>query len=105
MPRKVLKFLFSFETFQIKVVSRTVDHLQLFGITILPNQLVDLVSLFRDLHILEMDRCDLDVNQLKQLLLDQPVLHTLKCSQWTKIQQTSGMANLQGDFRYIKFNL
>ena len=69
------------------------DHLQLFSLQIFPSQLVEFVSLFRDLHILEMDRCELDVGQVKQILLDQPILHTLKCSTWThnSIQRSSGI--------------
>lgn len=91
---------------QIKVISRSVDHLQIFQMQILPCQLVDFVSLFRDLHILEMDRCDLDVGQLKELLLDQPLLHTLKCSQWTHSSvQRSGIADLQVDFRHCRLQM
>jgi hypothetical protein len=53
-----------------------------------------------------MDRCDLDVGQLKQLLLDQPLLHTLKCSHWThtSVQRTE-MANLQVDFRHCRLQM
>ena len=66
-------------------------------------QVVDFISLFRDLHVLEMDRCDLDVGQLKQVLLDQPLLHSLKCSLWTHSSvQQSRMADLQGDFRHCR---
>lgn len=92
---------------QVKVISRSVDHLQLFGLQIQPAQLVDFVSLFRDLHILEMDRCDLDVGQVKSILLDQPVLHTLRCSHWThsSIQRAGGMANLQTDFRNCRLQI
>lgn len=87
----------------IKVISCSVDHLQMFGLQILPSQVVDFISLFRDLHVLEMDRCDLDVGQLKQVLLDQPLLHSLKCSLWTHSSvQQSRMADLQGDFRHCR---
>ena len=52
----------------IKVISRSVDHLQIFRLEILPpSQLVDFVSLFRDLHILELDKCELDNAELKQV--------------------------------------
>ena len=68
----------------LKVVSRSVDILQIFGMSWPINgQLVDFISLFRDLKVLEMDRCDLDLGQLKRVLLDQPLLHTLNCSLWT----------------------
>ena len=87
----------------IKVISRSVDHLQLLNLQISVGQLVDFISLFRDLHCLEMDRCDLDLSQLKGVLLDQPLLHTLKCSLWThsSLVQQSRMADLQGDFRHV----
>ena len=92
-----------FRTNSTKVISRSVDHLQLFSFQIFPSQLIEFVSLFRDLHILEMDRCELDVGQLKQILLDQPILHTLKCSTWTHNSvQRSGIADLQVDFRHCR---
>lgn len=91
-------------TNQTKVISRSVDHLQLFSFQIFPSQLVEFVSLFRDLHILEMDRCELDIGEVKQTLLDQPLLHTLKCSSWThtSMTQRSRMADLQVDFRHCR---
>ena len=62
------------------------------------------IPICRDLHILEMDRCDLDIGELKQILLDQPVLHTLKCSTWThdSVQRSEQMADLQVDFRHCR---
>ena len=77
--------------------------MQLFSFQIFPSQLVEFVSLFRDLHILEMDRCELDIGEVKQTLLDQPLLHTLKCSTWTHTSiQRSRMADLQVDFRHCR---
>lgn len=48
-----------------------------------------------------MDRCDLDVGQLKEVLLDQPLLHSLKCTLWTSMQQ-SRWSDLQTDFRHCR---
>lgn len=33
--------------------------------------------------MLELDHCDLSVEQVKVVLLDQPALHTLRCQHWT----------------------
>lgn len=74
------------------------EHLQLFSFQILPRQLVALLSLFRDLQILEMDRCDLDLNQMKLILLDQPDLHTLRCQNWLHTS-AQNLTHLQMDFR------
>ena len=50
-----------------------------------------------------MDRCELDIGEVKQTLLDQPLLHTLKCSTWTHTSiQRSRMADLQVDFRHCR---
>ena len=48
----------------------SIDHLQLFGLQWqgLAMQWVDFVSLFRDLHILEMDRCNLEIDQVRSSL-------------------------------------
>ena len=82
----------------IKVISRSVDHLQIFSLQILPySQLVDFISLFRDLHILELDKCELDNAELKQVLLDQSSLHTLRCGLWPNISMQQ-FSDLQGDF-------
>ena len=69
-----------------QVISHSVDHLQIFGLQLpgeCPSLLVDLISMFRDLLVLEMDRCDLDVAQIKAVILAQPSLQTLRCAQWT----------------------
>lgn len=93
-------------TSSTKVISRSVDHLQLFGLQWqgLPHQWVDFVSLFRDLHTLEMDRCNLEIDQIKALLLDQPLLHTLRCGHWTH-SSTQNLAELQLDFRHCHLQL
>lgn len=82
----------------IKVISRSVDHLQIFALQILPSaQLVEFISLFRDLHVLELDKCELDNAELKQVLLDQSSLHTLKCGLWTNISMQQ-FSDIQSDF-------
>ena len=81
-----------------KPLSKTVEHIQLFSFEILPRQLVALLSLFRDLQVLELDRCDLDLNQMKLILLDQPELHTLRCQNWLHTS-AQNLTNLQMDFR------
>jgi hypothetical protein len=81
-----------------KPLSTSVDHLQLFSLHIAPPQLVDLISFFRELQVLEMDQCDLDLNQVKVVLLDQPDLHTLRCTVWTHAS-AQNLSDLQMDFR------
>ena len=45
-----------------------------------------------------MDQCDLDLDQIKQVLLDQPELHTLRCMAWTH-PSAQNLTDLQMDFR------
>ena len=69
-----------------QVLSHSVDCLQIFGLQLpgeCPSILVDLISMFRDLLVLEMDRCDLDVSQIKSVILSQPSLQVLRCANWT----------------------
>ncbi len=66
-----------------KPLSRTVEHLQLVGLSIAPAQLVDFLSLFRDLRVIEMDHCELDPNQIKLVMLNQEQLHTFRCFSWS----------------------
>jgi hypothetical protein len=69
-----------------QVISTSVDCLQIFGLQLpgeCPSLLVDLISMFRDLLVLEMDRCDLDVAQIKAVILSQPSLQVLRCAHWT----------------------
>ena len=58
--------LLPFSPFHFNSFYFSVDHLQLFGLQWqgLPLQWIDFVSLFRDLHILEMDRCNLEIDQV-----------------------------------------
>jgi hypothetical protein len=81
-----------------KPLCKTVVHLQLFTLQILPTVLVKFLSMFRDLNILEMDHCDLDLDQMKRVLLDQSMLHTLRCTFWTHIS-AQNVTNLQMSFR------
>ena len=46
-----------------------------------------------------MDVCDLDLAKMKAVLLDQPLLHTLRCSTWLHTSALN-LANLQLSFRY-----
>merc|ERR1712029_857266 len=48
-----------------KPLSETVRHIQLIMIQILPNQLLTLLNLFKGLQVLEMDVCDLNLDQMK----------------------------------------
>lgn len=89
---------------KIRPLSKTVDHLQLFSLQISPSQLVTFISMFRELHILELDRCDLDLNQIKLVLLDQPELHTLRCTHWT-YTSAQNLTNLQMDFRNCRLQM
>jgi hypothetical protein len=52
--------------------------MQLYSFTILPSQLRTFLTLFRGLHVLEMDMCDLDMEGMKAVLLNQPLLHTFR---------------------------
>ena len=69
-----------------QVISHSVDCLQIFGLQLpgeCPTLLVELICMFRDLLVLEMDRCDLDVAQIKSIILAQPSLQILRCAHWT----------------------
>lgn len=85
-------------------LSTSVDHLQLFSLQILPGQLVNFIALFRDLQILETDRCELDLNQIKCVLLDQNELHTFRCTQWSHTS-AQNLTNLQMAFRNCKLQM
>ena len=69
-----------------QVISHSVDCLQIFGLQLpgdIPSLLVSFICMFRDLLVLEMDRCDLDVAQIKAIILAQPSLQVLRCAHWT----------------------
>ena len=87
-----------------KPLSQTAVHVQLLSVQILPGQLVDFLHLFPDLQILEMDRCDLDLNQVKRVLLNHPELHTLRCLHWTHTS-AKNLSDLQLDFRNRKLQM
>ena len=48
--------------------------------------------------VLEMDVCDLDLDAMKAVLLNQPLLHTFRCTTWLHTSALN-MANLQLSFR------
>ncbi len=87
-----------------KPLSKTVDHLQLISLQIEPSQLVDFIALFRDLHVLELDRCDMDVDQVKLVLSDQPEMHVLRCSLWSHTS-AKNLTKLQMDFRNCRLQM
>jgi len=91
---------------QQQPISRSVEHLQLVNLDISPNLLVDFLGLFRDLQILEIDRCELDLDQMKLLLLGQPELHTLRCTEWSSPNANStDLTKLQMEFRSCKLQM
>ena len=46
-----------------------------------------------------MDVCDLEMDSVKAVLLNQPLLHTFRCPAWLHTSPLN-MANLQLTFRY-----
>ena len=46
-----------------------------------------------------MDVCDLEMDAIKAVLLNQPFLHTFRCPAWLHTSPIN-MANLQLTFRY-----
>ena len=50
-----------------------------------------------------MDVCDLDLDAMKAVLLNQPLLHTFRCTTWLHTSALN-MANLQLSFRLIFLN-
>ena len=75
-----------------QVISHSVDCLQIFGLQLpgeCPSLLIDLICMFRDLLVLEMDRCDLDVAQIKALILAQPSLQVLRCAHWSQATEAN----------------
>ena len=48
-----------------------------------------------------MDVCDLDLDAMKSVLLNQPLLHTFRCTTWLHTSALN-MANLQLSFRFVK---
>ena len=49
-----------------------------------------------------MDVCDLEMDAVKAVLLNQPLLHTFRCPTWLHTSPLN-MANLQLTFRYVFF--
>ena len=81
-----------------KPLSETVRHLQLIMLQIIPSQMVTFLNLFKGLQVLEMDVCDLDLDSMKAVLLNQPLLHTFRCATWLHTSALN-LANLQLSFR------
>ena len=95
-------------------MSESVRKLQLVSFQILPHQLRTFLDLFKGLQVpetclplilinteqlLEMDVCDLEMDAVKAVLLNQPLLHTFRCPAWLHTSPLN-MANLQLTFRY-----
>lgn len=87
-----------------KPLSETVRHLQLIMFQILPSQMVTFLNLFKGLQVLEMDVCDLDLDSMKAVLLNQPLLHTFRCTTWLHTSALN-LANLQLSFRKVSLQL
>ena len=85
-------------------MSETVRHVQLIAFQIMPSQMVTFLNLFKGLQVLEMDVCDLDLESMKAVLLNQPLLHTFRCSTWLHTSALN-MANLQLSFRNCSLQL
>ena len=66
---------------------------------IIPSQMVTFLNLFKGLQVLEMDVCDLDLDSMKAVLLNQPLLHTFRCATWLHTSALN-LANLQLSFRF-----
>jgi len=79
-------------------LSTSVRCMQIICFQALPHQLVEFINLFTGLQVLEMDSCNLNLESIKSILLQQPFLHTFRCPNWL---QTSAMdiAKLQSSFR------
>ena len=81
------------------VLSKSVTTMQLISFHLFNNwQLVEFLSHFRGLRVLEMDCCELNLEQLKRILASQPELHTLRCPRWPSIT-IQALARLHADFR------
>jgi len=87
-----------------KPLSESVRKLQLVSFQILPHQLRTFLDLFKGLQVLEMDVCDLEMDAVKAVLLNQPLLHTFRCPTWIHTSPLN-MANLQLTFRHCSLQL
>ena len=97
-----------------KPLSESVRKLQLVSFQILPQQLRTFLDLFKGLQVLEgkwfpsnfftqvleMDVCDLEMDSMKAVLLNQPLLHTFRCPAWLHTSPLN-LANLQLTFRHV----
>lgn len=94
-----------FSTFdRKKPLSESVRYMQLIDLQILPHQLVEFLRLFKDILVLEMDVCDLDLGKMKSVLLEQPLLQILRCPVWRHMTPIN-LANLQQAFRHCSLQL
>jgi len=87
-----------------KPLSESVRKLQLVSFQILPQQLRTFLDLFKGLQVLEMDVCDLEMDSMKAVLLNQPLLHTFRCPAWLHTSPLN-LANLQLTFRHCSLQL
>ena len=57
-----------------------------------------MISIYLFTQVLEMDVCDLEMDSMKAVLLNQPLLHTFRCPAWLHTSPLN-LANLQLTFR------
>ena len=59
-----------------------------------------MISVYLFTQVLEMDVCDLEMDSMKAVLLNQPLLHTFRCPAWLHTSPLN-LANLQLTFRHV----
>lgn len=59
-----------------------------------------MISIYLFTQVLEMDVCDLEMDSMKAVLLNQPLLHTFRCPAWLHTSPLN-LANLQLTFRHV----
>jgi len=87
-----------------KPISESVRTLQLLSFNIFPQQLAELLLLFKGLRLLEMDSCPLDLDSMKSVLLNQPHLHTFRCLSWLHTSALN-LATLHSNFKARNLDL
>jgi len=87
-----------------KPLSESVRQLQLLAFSIPAAHLATFLHLFKGLLVLEMDVCDLDMEAMKGVLLNQPLLQTFRCPTWLHSSATN-LANLHLMFRHCSLQL
>ncbi len=85
----------------ITPLGKTVEHLQLVSLQVLPWQLLDFLLLFSNLRTLDMDSSSLDAGQSRRLLGHCTDLSVLRCPRWTRTSSLE-LASLQAAFKRCK---